>query len=281
MDAWSKQELDLIVAEYFAMLTEELAGRTFNKTQRRQQLLPQLHRRSEAAIEFTYANISAVLQRPEISLPYIRGYKPRHNYQKDLVETILLYLNSAQGLQVYQKLDSELNRDPAMVTPPTPEQAIRLNPPPKIQETPSLSYQGAVHFKIDYVAREQDQLELALAGERWVMQLEQIRLSHLGRPDLARRIEHVALTSDKEGFDIRSFERTGRERLIKIKTTRFGEETPFYTNNHELDVSTRYADTYHLYRLYDFRQQPSLYVIGGDLSARLKLQPVIYMATPR
>lgn len=59
---WSDEENDLIVADYFAMLVDDLAGRPYNKAEHRRALLPLLNERSEGSVEFKHQNISAVLK---------------------------------------------------------------------------------------------------------------------------------------------------------------------------------------------------------------------------
>ena len=61
MDAWSDIEVELIVAEYFSMLSKELSGKNYKKSEHRKKLLPLLNNRSEGSIEFKHQNISAVL----------------------------------------------------------------------------------------------------------------------------------------------------------------------------------------------------------------------------
>lgn len=76
---WSVEEVEAIVADHLYMLTLELAGQSFNKTEQRRQLQAKLSGRSDGSIEFKHCNISAVLV--HLGLPYIRGYQPRSNYQ--------------------------------------------------------------------------------------------------------------------------------------------------------------------------------------------------------
>ena len=59
---WTDREIDLIVADYFAMLQMELAGQPFVKAHRNA-ALRQLIDRSEQSIEFKHCNISAVQER--------------------------------------------------------------------------------------------------------------------------------------------------------------------------------------------------------------------------
>ena len=79
---------------------------------------------------------------------------------------------------------------------------------------------------------------LGLAGEQLVVRYEQERLSRAGHDRLAGKIVHTsAVESDSRGFDIISYETDGRERLIEVKTTRFGALTPFFASRNEVDVS--------------------------------------------
>lgn len=59
---WSDAENDMIVADYFAMLAEDISGRPYSKAQHRRLLALSLASRSEGSIEFKHQNISAVLK---------------------------------------------------------------------------------------------------------------------------------------------------------------------------------------------------------------------------
>jgi hypothetical protein len=58
---WSTSEVNIIVADYFQMLIEEIKGSTYDKTEHRRSILPFLKNRSEQSVEFKHRNISAVL----------------------------------------------------------------------------------------------------------------------------------------------------------------------------------------------------------------------------
>jgi len=78
---WSDQELDLIVADYFAMLVKELARAPYVKAHHNALLMQQTGR-THRSVEFKHQNISAVLK--ELGLPWVAGYKPKRNYQNEL-----------------------------------------------------------------------------------------------------------------------------------------------------------------------------------------------------
>jgi len=59
---WTDEENDLIVADYFAMLADDISSLRYSKAEHRRGLLPLFDSRSEAAVEFKHQNISAVLK---------------------------------------------------------------------------------------------------------------------------------------------------------------------------------------------------------------------------
>ena len=82
---WTVEELDLIVADYYSMLSAEIRRVSYDKTQHRKALMAQIDR-SNSSIEFKHHNISAVLQ--QLDLPWINGYKPRTHFQKSIVNAV-------------------------------------------------------------------------------------------------------------------------------------------------------------------------------------------------
>ena len=59
--AWTDQENDLIVADYFAMLADDISARRYSKAEHRRALLPLLNDRSEGSVEFKHKKICCVL----------------------------------------------------------------------------------------------------------------------------------------------------------------------------------------------------------------------------
>ena len=98
---WTANEIDLVVADYFEMLSMELALKPFVKSSRNE-ALQKLTGRSRGSIEFKHQNISAVLF--ELGLPWISGYKPMGNYQHALLEAIERFL-----LRQYEVLSSPIS----------------------------------------------------------------------------------------------------------------------------------------------------------------------------
>ena len=137
-------------------------------------------------------------------------------------------------------------------------------------------------LRMNYLAREARNKSLGDAGEQFVLRFEQARLVKAGQERLATKIEHVAQTKgDAEGYDILSYEESGRERLIEVKTTGLGVKTPFFVSRNEVATSREQLDRYHLYRVFDFRTSPRLFYLKGALDATCRLDPYQYSATAR
>lgn len=273
---WSREEIEATVADYFAMLEAELAGMPYDKTDRRRRLIPMLDARTEGSIEFKHQNISAVLI--ALGFPYISGYKPRSNYQRLLYEVISDRLASNRGLVALVEADA----DRAISVPTTGDILKVLTDPPKPAPTGPRVSEKIPHFlprPINYLEREARNRVLGLAGEEFVINFERARLISMRREALASRIEHVSkICGDAEGFDILSFDASGAERLIEVKTTKYGPDTPFYISRNELDVSQARAERYHLYRVFAFREAPHLFTLHGALSTTCSLDPAAYIA---
>lgn len=82
-------------------------------------------------------------------------------------------------------------------------------------------------------------------------------------------------------FDSHSFDESGKDRLIEVKTTKYGQQTPFFVSRNEVAVSEAQVDRYHLYRLYEFQVRPQLFILGGANSKSCLLTAATYMASVR
>ena len=132
---------------------------------------------------------------------------------------------------------------------------------------------------INYLERAARNRDLGLAGEESVNVYERARLHRADCGQLASQIRHVSKEhGDYFGYDIRSFEESGLERLIEVKTTKLGIDAPFFVTRNELRVSKERADHYHLYRVFDFRAKPRLFTLNGALNTTCVLEPVTYQA---
>lgn len=274
--SWTRLEVDATVASYFRMLEAGLRGESFNKTEHRNALLPLLDGRSKGAVERKHQNISAILI--EEHVPYISGYKPLGNYQGLLREVVLEQLSIRDETRAL--IETEVARVPDV--PALPDLSAIWDDPPKPRPGMDRTRKApatAARAPVDYLAMEARNAALGLAGEQFVLQLEQLRLERAGLGRLASRVSHVSVErGDGLGYDILSYETDTRERLIEVKTTKFGEYTPFYVSRNEVDVSTRSAEQYYLYRLHSFGKRTRLFTMAGALNETFDLQASSFLA---
>jgi hypothetical protein len=282
-DDWSRVEVEATVAAYLEMLDQELHGIAYNKSEARRRLLGTLNGRSEGAIERKHQNISAILI--ELGFPAIGGYKPLSNYQGLLYDVVRQRLMDSPALVATVRARAE---QPIAEAPsPAAEDLLgRLVPRPEAPErrggTSTVADGPRPRPMANYLEMEARNRLLGLAGEEFTLRFESERLWRAGQKRLADRIEHVSRTrGDAEGYDVLSFEESGRERLIEVKTTTFGPHTPFFVTRHEVDVSYERAGEYYVYRLFNFRDDPKLFLVPGDISSSFSLQATQFAAYAR
>lgn len=210
---WTESQVDLIVADYFAMLELELTGQPFNKAARNR-TLQALTGRIHGSIERKHQNISAVLVR--LGLPWINGYKPLPNFQNALIDGIGRYLalkgQPVLGIAKTTSLKVAEATNLWIGPPPLPS-------PEDQKETEALRH---LVRKFDPAERDARNRALGKQGEELVFQHERSRLLAADRNDLAKKVEWTSEErGDGAGYDIRSFESDGKERLIEVKTTKW------------------------------------------------------------
>jgi hypothetical protein len=275
---WGQEEVEATVADYFNMLDKELRGQDYNKTEHRRHLSAIINKRSDGAIERKHQNISAVLR--DLDFPFINGYKPLGNYQQMLFSVVYNRLENNQTLVSYIKQEVEA---PAKVLD-FDDILARLVKPPAVDQQNSRAFTSRESVKqfragLDYLAQEAKNQSLGLAGEEFVIKFEQARLVKARQERLASKIEHVSKTKgDISGYDILSFEESGQERLIEVKTTAYGSLTPFYVTRNEVELSAKADLGYHLYRTFNFRRDPRLFTKNGTLAKSFSLEPTEYLA---
>ena len=239
-------------------------------------LRARLDNRTRGAVERKHQNISAILI--ELGFPYINGYKPLGNVQSMLRDVLREHLPPFEGLV---EADVEASQKQIIVDDVL---GIRVDPPAptptSVREAPAEYVVRSLRSPtINYLHRETLNRSLGDAGESLVMEFERARLRTQGRDHLAGNVEQVSKTvGDHAGFDIHSYEVNGRDRFIEVKTTRYGKLTPFYISAGEVRFSRANADAYHLYRLFEFRQEPKLFLLPGNIERHAQLRAVNYRA---
>jgi hypothetical protein len=274
---WRRDEVERIVADYLEMLLRELAGQPYNKTAHRRSLQQRLPGRSEGSIEFKHANISAAML--EFGYPYIRGYQPRSNFQRGMLLEVM-----QQQLGLHRQLDdltlSAVER-PAVAADHA-DFARVMSDAPRVEIAAREAGPAYLRppVKRDYFAREAQNRSLGQAGELFALDFERWRLIQLGAGQLADDVQHVSVDhGDGLGYDIRSFETDGSQRFIEVKTTNFGERTPFYVSANEARFARDHSDRFRLYRLFEFRTAPRLFELSGPIESHCLMDAVSFRAS--
>ena len=274
---WTSEEVAATVAAYLRMLTMELTGQAYNKSEHRRALHQLLPGRSEGAIEFKHGNISAVMI--ELGYPYIRGYQPRKNFQRQaLFDEVTRQIAARPQLEDAAMKAVEL---PAEMPLMERFDGVRVEPPPlelKVREPDA--YRPSVLSQRDYLAREARNQSLGRAGEEFVVRYERWRLIQRGHERLADRVEHTSnVRGDGAGYDVLSFEEDGRERFIEVKTTAYAKETPFFISDGELTFANAHELEFRLYRVFEFRRAPRMFELRGRPDRHCRLDPTTYRAS--
>ena len=275
---WTLEEVNATVASYFEMLLLEAREEKYSKAERNARLRPKLKGRSKASVELKHQNISAVLH--SMDLPFIGGYKPRGNSQLLLRKAVQRFILDHTGLvgQVVDALEA---------VKPFYEKQFRTvlvdAPPTEALARPALlSPRLRLPRKVDFAARDEANRQLGRSGEHWVLGFEQQRLRDAGTPELFERVDWVSdHLGDGAGYDILSYDSTDRPRYIEVKTTHGAHASPFILSRNELDFSKEAGDAFHLYRVFQFRAGPRLYILRGDVSAQMHLEPLDFRASFR
>jgi len=276
-ESWSRDEVEVTVADYFEMLRQELAGLPVNKAEHNERLRHFVANRSRASVEFKHANISAILTLH--GYPYIDGYKPRFNFQTLLEQVVLEYL------EVHGDFFEPLIAGPVLNPTTSPdageiEVGRVVEPPPDSMRIPPTVWSPTARpVRFDFVARDAANRDLGRRGEEFVVEFERRRLHEGGQRDLVQRIEWTAhVRGDGVGYDVQSFNPDGTARLIEVKTTGLGKYFPFNVTVNEVRCSEARPREFHLYRVFNFGPEARLYMLPGAISGSCHLDATQFRA---
>lgn len=258
---WSAAEVAATVASYLEMLRLEVLGQPYSRT--------------ATAVEYKHQNISAVMMR--LGLRPIKGYQPAKNYQHALIAEVQAQLDASPSIIEQVLAEALQTPDPAAIG----TLDISWSPVPNIVlPADRVGAPTARHY--DYATVEASNRKLGNGGEEAVVELERRRLHSAGKRKLSESVEHVSKTrGDGLGYDILSFEESGKERLIEVKTTKSRAETPFFVSRNELHVSQEQAEVFHLIRVFNFGPAPRWYHLSGSIDTTCELQESTFLAVPK
>ncbi len=267
---WTKGEIESIIADYFNMLRQEINSKKYNKTSHRNSLLPLLNNRSEGSVEFKHQNISAVLA--EAGIPYIKGYKPRFNYQQLLADEVLKYISkNKRALEPsFEKFSDNIEIEKTIKT--IDFTSLLDNEP--INSVVNESEPTFRPVKINYLEREQNNRNLGEEGEKLIIEYEKWRLITAGKENLADKVEWISKDfGDGTGFDILSKNNNGTDRFIEVKTTKLTKESPIFLTSTEVRFAEKKAKDFYLYRLFNFDTFPQFFMKNGAYQSFCQLKP--------
>jgi len=272
-NGWSNIEVELIVADYFKMLSTELKGENYSKATHRKAIIPLLANRSDGSVEFKHQNISAVLV--NLGQPYIKGYLPRFNYQKILEDKVIEYLTLKPTIEnqfkafadkLYIKPKKEINFEQLVFDLPILGKVSEMEP-----------IYNRNPIKINYLEREQRNRNLGESGEELVIEYEKWELIKNGKEKFAEQIRWISKEEgDGAGFDILSKNLNGKDKYIEVKTTKLGKQTPFFFSRNELLFSQEHTEQYNLYRLFNFEDDTKMIIRNGGLDSICHSTPINY-----
>lgn len=158
---WTDDENDAIVADYFAMLAEDVARRPYNKAEHNRMLQTAIDR-THGSIEYKHRNISAVLK--GLGEDWVRGYKPAFNIQTSLTDAVARWLDRHP-----EWLASVSRRFPGARPPSARDEAILwIGPPPTLSNASpphELEQMTAIARKYDIAERDARNRAHGRAGE--------------------------------------------------------------------------------------------------------------------
>jgi hypothetical protein len=315
---WTAHELDLIVADYFTMLALDAAGQPFVKAHRARALMERTGRshRSVEFKHMNISAVAAELGLPHVRgyrpmtnyqgaiFDAIDRYLATHPEVFSDDAFTLLPRERGRGtaagggggdrtlgvsepvshfsspfMGVEDRSQAIGRPDPEGLEGATAPLLLTEAPPPGPPKAPRPEGLARLVRKYDPAARDHANRRLGLLGEERVFHHERARLIAADRPDLARRIEWTSQErGDGAGYDIKSFDPSGAERLIEVKATRGGPTTPFWLTRTEREVSLEHPAAWCLYRLHDLSTAPGLFVLPPPLEASVRLETETWRA---
>lgn len=134
--------------------------------------------------------------------------------------------------------------------------------------------------KIDYSEQSKRFKRTGDRGEQIVVMIERQRLIDNSRPDLAEKVEQVSKLNDSLGYDIKSYEISGKEKFIEVKSTlKSVAFCNIFISTNELEISKE-KNNYYFYIVYDVgSKKPKIWKVKSTdflNDKNIELQPISY-----
>lgn len=265
---WTDWQNDTVVSEYFKLDGIQRSGGKVVKTDLYRSIGASIGRKP-GAVEGKFQNISAVLE--YLQIDFAQGLKPRRNIQQSLADAVERYLDENPALIFGEPAKPSLDAI-RMIEVPVPERGPERQPLERTVER--------IAKKYNYAERDARNRKLGELGEIFVCERERAKLLAAGKENLADKVRHVSkLDGDGLGYDILSFDHSGEERLIEVKTTNGPATTDFFLSRTEHEVSQEKADVWSLHRVHLFSTTPRVFVLPPPLTESVRLRAESWRAS--
>lgn len=267
---------EVLVQNYFIMLDAELQGELYSKADHRNRIMQELGIEDAAAVDLAHRHVSAVLA--ETGLPFAEGFRPQGGFDPELEKAVHVFIEANPELIEALWLDA---------VPPASSIPVELDDakahwaatPERSGFKPSArsAWHPAGVNEIDYRIRESWNRQLAVAGERFVLAFERARLREAGMKDSLDQVAWQSQTfGESFGYDIRSLNDDGSERLICVKTTNYNARFPFNLTDRELQRARENPAHFHLYRVFRFSRGAKLFIVTGNELLQETREPIVF-----
>lgn len=206
---------------------------------------------------------------------HLRGLARFHAWMDTLPPAVKGPLVTGEDVAAGRFMDEELDEGPEEAAEDWV--GLRLFDPPQARH--SRRGKGDFEGKVNFPELNALAERIGKAGELLVLEAERAKLVEHGRSDLAKKVQRVAEVNDGAGYDILSFTPAGKRIYIEVKTTTGGANTGFFLTANELAFAWKHKQSYQLYRLYSYTENPervAAFVLEGDLSEQVELEPSEY-----
>lgn len=137
-----------------------------------------------------------------------------------------------------------------------------------------------IETKVDYSNRSRKFKRIGDRGEQIVLRAERQFLKKNGRKDLAKLVDQISERDDSVGYDIKSYELDGTEKLIEVKSTlgKIGNSNIFLSAN-ELQVAEN-KENYYFYIIYEVgSKRPKIWKVKSSNflnDCNIVKEPILY-----
>lgn len=146
----------------------------------------------------------------------------------------------------------------------------------------TLSY-SRKHYtnNIDFELENTRKKKIGLQGELIVLNFEKRHLISQGLNKLADKVTQISNENQSAGFDVLSFDKSGKEKRIEVKSTnqKFNDTATFYISNNEVEKSKTLSD-YFLYLVFEVKSKnPKVIIVNNPCKhygTAIKLVPSNY-----